>query len=175
MSFVDKINVNLVSTCCAKVEFFSDADDIDEHVKQCEKVILELGYNCEILKVKTPLNISFKTSEKKKGLENRDLSDWRNLFFISLLFTVPQVIIHYSLHHVDASPVDHVTLREWSMFLLAIPVQFYVGKRFYISAYKSFKHGVIGMNALIVLGTSYAFLYSTIVFVYQLTCSSNQG
>ena len=54
------------------------------------------------------------------------------------------------------------------MFLLEIPVQFYVGKQFYISAYKSFKHGVIGMNALIVLGTSYAFLYS-IVFVYQLT------
>ena len=39
-------------------------------------------------------------------------------------------------------------------------VQFYIGKRFYVSAYKSIRKKVLGMDILVVLGTTSAFLYS---------------
>jgi len=41
---------------------------------------LGLGYDCEILKGRTHLNVSFEASGKKQGLENLDVSEWRNLF-----------------------------------------------------------------------------------------------
>jgi Cu+-exporting ATPase len=44
--------------------------------------------------------------------------------------------------------------------VLTIPVQFGIGKRFYISAWKSVKHRSPTMDVLVVLGTSCAFFYS---------------
>ncbi|MFP4078224.1 MAG: heavy metal translocating P-type ATPase [Candidatus Izemoplasmataceae bacterium] len=39
-------------------------------------------------------------------------------------------------------------------------VQLYIGKRFYVSAFKSLRKKVLGMDILVVLGTTSAFLYS---------------
>jgi len=56
------------------------------------------------------------------------------------------------------------------MLLLATPVQFLVGRRFYKSAYRGLMHGcVMGMDFLVVLGTSAAYLYSVIVYLWQLS------
>ncbi|HEX8043508.1 heavy metal translocating P-type ATPase [Candidatus Deferrimicrobium sp.] len=45
-------------------------------------------------------------------------------------------------------------------FLLATPIQFYVGARFYRSAWVVARHGSTDMNTLVALGTSVAYLYS---------------
>lgn len=48
--------------------------------------------------------------------------------------------------------------------MLATPVQFGVGKRFYVAAYHSFQSArVMGMDFLISLGTTSAYVYSLIV------------
>ena len=47
-------------------------------------------------------------------------------------------------------------------FLLATPIQFYVGARFYRAAWVVARHGSTDMNTLVVLGTSVAYLYSGI-------------
>ena len=44
-------------------------------------------------------------------------------------------------------------------WLLATPVQFGVGARFYKAAYKSAIHGSMGMDMLVVVGTSASYLY----------------
>ncbi|KAK4988493.1 Cu(2+)-transporting P-type ATPase [Elasticomyces elasticus] len=44
--------------------------------------------------------------------------------------------------------------------LLTIPVQFGIGRRFYVSAYRSLRHGSPTMDVLVVLGTSAAFFFS---------------
>ena len=50
-------------------------------------------------------------------------------------------------------------------FLLATPIQFYVGARFYRGAWVVARHGSTDMNTLVALGTSVAYLYSgTAVF-----------
>ncbi|KAG8727026.1 hypothetical protein FRC11_014043, partial [Ceratobasidium sp. 423] len=46
------------------------------------------------------------------------------------------------------------------VFFLAIPVQFWLGRKFYHNAWKAVKHGSATMDALVVLGTTSAFIYS---------------
>jgi Cu+-exporting ATPase len=48
-------------------------------------------------------------------------------------------------------------------FLLATPVQFWVGWQFYVGFWKAAKHKTSDMNTLIAVGTSAAYLYSLIV------------
>ena len=48
----------------------------------------------------------------------------------------------------------------WVGLILATPVQFYVGWRFYKGAYHSLRGGSANMDVLVALGTSVAYLYS---------------
>ena len=48
------------------------------------------------------------------------------------------------------------------MFVVALPIQIWAGWQFYVYAWKTGKHGGADMNTLIALGTSAAFLYSTV-------------
>ena len=51
------------------------------------------------------------------------------------------------------------------LLVLATPVQFWAGKRFYAGAWSALKHGTSNMNTLIAVGTSVAFGYSAAVTV----------
>lgn len=53
------------------------------------------------------------------------------------------------------------------MFLLATPVQLVVGSRFYRAAYMGAKHGSLGMDALVVMGTSSAYTFSVCVLLVK--------
>jgi Cu+-exporting ATPase len=46
------------------------------------------------------------------------------------------------------------------MLALALPVQVYVGRQYYVSAYKALRNGSANMDVLVALGSSVAFLYS---------------
>lgn len=48
------------------------------------------------------------------------------------------------------------------LFFLATPVQFYCGGQFYRGAINGFRYGYTDMNTLIAVGTSAAYLYSTV-------------
>ncbi len=47
-------------------------------------------------------------------------------------------------------------------FLLATPIQFYSGSRYYLGAWTAARHGTTDMNTLVALGTSVAYLYSVV-------------
>jgi len=51
-------------------------------------------------------------------------------------------------------------LKPWQELLFAAPIQIFVGKRFYVGAYKSLRAGAGNMDVLVVMGTSAAFIYS---------------
>ncbi len=51
-------------------------------------------------------------------------------------------------------------LPAWVSLILATPVQFYVGWRFYKGAYHSLRGGSTNMDVLVALGTSVAYVYS---------------
>ena len=46
------------------------------------------------------------------------------------------------------------------MFALATPVQFYVGRQYYVGAYKALRNGSANMDVLVAMGSSAAYFYS---------------
>jgi Cu+-exporting ATPase len=62
----------------------------------------------------------------------------------------------------------HVRLPAWVQFLLATPVQFWIGRRFYSGAWSSLRNGGANMDVLVALGTSAAYFMSCAVWWLQL-------
>ncbi len=59
-------------------------------------------------------------------------------------------------------------LPRWLQWLLATPVQFWVGRRFYIAAWNALRGGGANMDVLIALGTSMAYFFSAVVTLLAL-------
>lgn len=65
-------------------------------------------------------------------------------------------------------PMFGVPVTGWIQMLLAAPVQFILGERFYIGAWKALKARTGNMDQLVILGTTSAFLYSMYLLIdYQ--------
>src|SRR5919197_2744336 len=67
-------------------------------------------------------------------------------------------------HAEGVSTIMHYPARadilNWLFLLLAIPVQFYSGRDFYVHAWKALKSKTANMDTLIALGSSAAYFYS---------------
>jgi Cu+-exporting ATPase len=96
------------------------------------------------------------------------LAAYRNdlrLFTASALLTLPFLaLMLYMLtgaHHAEWFP-------PLAQLLVATPVQFWIGSRFYSGAYKALRGGGANMDVLIALGTSVAYFYSAAVVLFGL-------
>jgi len=58
-------------------------------------------------------------------------------------------------------------IEPWIQFVLATPVQFYLGWRFYVGAYRSVSQGAANMDVLVALGTSAAYFFSVFLWLQQ--------
>lgn len=79
-------------------------------------------------------------------------------FILSLIFTLPIVIISMAMIHFPFS--------NYVLLLLSLPVIFYCGISFYTGAFKALLHKTSNMDTLIALGTGSAFLYSLIATLF---------
>ena len=67
------------------------------------------------------------------------------------------------------APIAHAdVLPRWLQFLLATPVQFWIGWRFYVGGFNAIRGGAGNMDVLVALGTSMAWGYSALVMVLGL-------
>lgn len=86
------------------------------------------------------------------------------MFWISAALTLPLVL--------QMGPMfwgEHAEfLPRWLQLLLATPVQFWVGKRFYIAAWHALRGGGANMDVLVALGTSMAYFFSAVVTLLSL-------
>lgn len=100
--------------------------------------------------------------------KTREIQQWRKAFFFALSFAIPvfliSMIFPMCLPWLDFGSmpllIPGLYLGDVVCLLLTIPVQFGVGKRFYVSAFKSIRHRSPTMDVLVVLGTSAAFFFS---------------
>src|ERR1700741_2678496 len=60
----------------------------------------------------------------------------------------------------------HGLARGWLQWLLATPVQFWSGRRFYHGAWKALRGGTANMDVLVALGTTVAYVFSAVA-VFQ--------
>ena len=194
MDGVERASVAL-ATNTARVAFAPPVGDSIEEGNYYEKLASECaeavslgGYPCELLNIRG--NGSSQSPSLMDGAarmeqsRQEELKGWKQSLLISLTFTIPLAIIHMSSMHTASAMDAHgdspdmdmkisnlpPRFNDWLMLLLATPVQFGVGYRFYKSAYRGLIHGgcTMGMDFLVCMGTTCAYLYSIIVFVLQI-------
>lgn len=107
--------------------------------------------------------------------KTREINEWRTAFRTSLAFAIPVFIIGMVLPMCPAmidfggfELIPGLFLGDVICLVLTVPIQFGIGKRFYISAYKSIKHSSPTMDVLVILGTSSAFFFSILTMVVSL-------
>ena len=95
------------------------------------------------------------------------------LTYVTRYFTIPMLIVHVFMASSDVlaqKAYNNVTVHDILELMIAIPVQFCVGYRFYVAAWRSVKHCSLGMDFLVALSTTIAFSYSLVAVLMQ--CSN---
>lgn len=82
----------------------------------------------------------------------------KNQLILSSILSFPLIMAMFAgLFKIEGLMFLHNPVLQ---LILATPVQFYIGYRFYKSAYKTIKSGSPGMDVLVALGTSSAYFFS---------------
>ncbi|MDB5055392.1 MAG: ATPase [Bacilli bacterium] len=146
---VSKANVNFALET-AHVEYAAADISINEMTKKVE----QLGY-------KARLNAE-KASEgdyKQKAIRDKKL-----LLLFSALLSFPllwAMVSHFTFTSWIYLP--EFLMNPWIQLALATPVQFIIGRQFYVGAYKALRNKSANMDVLVALGTSAAYFYSLYV------------
>jgi len=142
---VEQAQVNLANER-ATIEYRPEQVRIKDLIRAVEAV----GYGAAELEEARP--------DREKELRCREIRGLGRLFALSALLSLP--LVAAMLGHLLKI---HALMALGSPLLqlaLATPVQFLVGFRFYKNAYYSLRAGSPGMDLLVAMGTSAAYLYS---------------
>jgi Cu+-exporting ATPase len=113
-----------------------------------QETIRSLGY--------TPLTPAVRQTAASGGREDTALALTVQSSVAGAL-TIPVMVLGMAEHL--GIPVSQ-TASVWAQLILATPIQFWAGWRFYKGAIAVARHGSTDMNTLIAVGTSAAYLYS---------------
>ena len=116
------------------------------------KVITSAGFDV--------LETGGEAEDAERIAREREIAEQRRDLIIGLIFTVPLVLFSMARDLNLLGHWSHASWTNWLMLALATPVQFYVGRQYYVGAYKALRNGSANMDVLIVMGSSAAYLYS---------------
>ncbi|KAF9355705.1 hypothetical protein BGX26_006249 [Mortierella sp. AD094] len=112
----------------------------------------------------------------------KEVAEWKRALWTSFSFAFPVFVISmimpmfaWGKSIYDIPIIFNLVLGDILACALTIPVQFGVGRRFMVSAYKSIKHGVATMDVLVSLGTLSAFTFSSFSMVYSMFDQSHKA
>ena len=131
------------------VEYIPSVITVDE----IQKAIASAGFDSTYL--------ATGEGEEEYSARQRMVNQQKRLLILGLIFTIPLFILSMS-RDLGVLPSSVANFRGFDLVLLALatPVQFIVGRQYYIGAYKALKNGSANMDVLIALGSSVAYLYS---------------
>ncbi len=145
---VAQANVNL-ATEKATVEY--DPNKVTD--KELASAVSNVGYQALI-------NEELQSEDQEKARKQKELAALKNKVILSLIFG--GIILWGSFPGLmDIAP--KLLQNFWLQFLLATPIQFWVGWEFYRGAITSLKHRTANMDTLVALGTTVAYVYSAFV------------
>ena len=120
-------------------------------VEQLTAAIRKAGYDASE-------RVEASAEEEKARRAEAYRADLR-LLWISIALSLPLVLQMFATF----DSAGHEWLPRWLQLALATPVQFWIGRRFYVGGYKALRGGGANMDVLIALGTSMAYGLSAIV------------
>ena len=136
-----------VNVALERADVRAIAGQVDQHM--LEAAIEKAGYTTHFA------SNAVDDDEQHRAREARSLRLDLYALIAAVLLTTPLVTqmaamtVGFNFH-----------LGPWLELLLATPVQFVIGARFYVGAWKAIKGGSGNMDVLVAMGTSTAYLYS---------------
>lgn len=173
------------AACSARIE--KGLNKLDGVLKANVNLALEkatVEYNAAVLApsgiINKVENLGYGASVKE---DKTEASDHRQLeikkqtrkFITSAILSLP--LLWAMAGHFSFSAfiwVPKLFMNPWFQFVLTTPVQFFIGRQFYIGAYKALKNKSANMDVLVALGTSAAYFYSLYLSILSLVGKEHQ-
>lgn len=153
---VESVNVNL-ATETATIRYLTGSTARSELVAAVEGA----GYAVAPIEVGADLEDLEAQREASKAKELRTLGIQAA---VSLIVSAALMLLMYWPDRLLGShPIADMQDLNKVMFVLATPIQFWAGWRFYKTAIAAARHGSANMSTLVALGTSTAYFYSVFV------------
>ena len=112
----------------------------------------------------TPVTVRDREADKARKAD--EVAAELRLFWLSAGLSFPFLVQMVGMFGADMAGSHHADLLpRWLQCLLATPVQFWIGRRFYTGAWASLRGGGANMDVLVALGTSVAYFFSLAVVV----------
>lgn len=121
-------------------------------ISDMKEAIKKLGYTLEQKQEKAGGQVDHRQKEIEKQ---------QRKFLFSLILSFPllwAMVSHFKFTSFIWLP--NIFMNPWVQFALATPVQFVIGRQFYVGAFKALRNKSANMDVLVALGTSAAYFYS---------------
>jgi Cu+-exporting ATPase len=146
---VQAASVNLASD---KVMITYDPQVV--RVPDLKRAIRDSGY--EVIEAES---VDTEKLERIKEMQRK-----KRLLVFSLTLSIPTLGLAMAMMFTDLGKIQFfMDYGNYVLLILATPVQFIAGYRFYVNAYKAALHRTTNMDTLIAVGTSAAYFYSLAV------------
>ncbi|WP_410771081.1 heavy metal translocating P-type ATPase [Fontibacillus sp. BL9] len=143
---VELANVNFALET-AQVKFSPGDVSLDDIMKK----VSQLGYSAAVKK----------SEQETEDARAREISRQKVKLILSAILSFPLLWAmagHFSFTSFIWTP--EIFMNPWFQLVLATPVQFIIGRGFYVGAYKALRSRSANMDVLVALGTSAAYFYS---------------
>lgn len=143
---VAKANVNLALET-ARVEFSPSEVSVSDMIRKVD----QLGYKAAVKEEQKDTG-----GQRKKAIKTQQIK-----LLASAILSLPllwAMVGHFSF--TSWIWVPELFMNPWFQLAVATPVQFIIGKQFYVGAFKALRNGSANMDVLVSLGTSAAYFYS---------------
>ncbi len=146
-----------IGTQQAEVEYLPEKT----HLEQFTETIESWGY-------KTRPATAAQPEDQQRAEHAREYQRLMRHFWLAAILSIPILMFAYYQFFPFLRDLSMQTLRlGWgASALLALPVLFYSGSDFFTGAWGALKHRSANMNTLVALGTSAAWLYSTVAVLF---------
>ncbi len=99
-------------------------------------------------------------ADVEQAARETEIHEQTRKFWIGVAFSLPLFIFSMARDFALLGTWSDALWGYWLMFLLATPVQFYVGWDYYTGGFKALRNGAANMDVLVAMGSSAAFFYS---------------
>src|SRR3989338_398667 len=159
---VDGVNSAVVNYSTEK----ASVDFDDTRIKDSDLIhaIKNKGYGAQVL-----LKDDFR---KEEEIRKKELGQLRHRLLLSVYLSLPAIIIGMLFMEEGFFFLGYeLPYAKYLLFILATPIQFYIGKTFYVGTWAALKNKSANMDTLIAIGTSAAYFYSVYVIFFDMSGS----
>ena len=149
---LDGVQAAIVNLASDKVTITYDPQVV--RVPDLKRAIRDSGY--EVIEAES---VDSEKLERVKEMQRK-----KRLLVFSLALSIPTLGLALAMMFTDLGKIQFfMDYGNYILLILATPVQFIAGYRFYVNAYKAARHRTTNMDTLIAVGTSAAYFYSLAV------------